>query len=94
MAALSTSSPACVGTSANSPLALAPALTPTPIPFRRFFGKGIYDGLGDGTPLGLISNNWGGTPVEHVSQKKEPRAPKTHAPKKQTRTQTLPPPKP
>lgn len=33
-----------------------------------FFGKGIYDSLkssGAPVPLGLISNNWGGTPVEH-----------------------------
>ena len=33
-----------------------------------FFGKQIYDSLkasGESTPIGLISNNWGGTPVEH-----------------------------
>ncbi len=30
-----------------------------------FFGKGVHDGLGGATPVGLISNNWGGTPVEH-----------------------------
>ena len=33
-----------------------------------FFGKRIYDSLkasGSTTPLGLVSNNWGGTPVEH-----------------------------
>jgi hypothetical protein len=30
-----------------------------------FFGKGISDDLGKEVPLGLISNNWGGTPVEH-----------------------------
>eukprot|EP00418_Pyrodinium_bahamense_P085379 CAMPEP_0179051066 /NCGR_PEP_ID=MMETSP0796-20121207/21055_1 /TAXON_ID=73915 /ORGANISM="Pyrodinium bahamense, Strain pbaha01" /LENGTH=532 /DNA_ID=CAMNT_0020747599 /DNA_START=60 /DNA_END=1658 /DNA_ORIENTATION=- len=29
-----------------------------------FFGKGVYDGLGGQVPLGLISNNWGGTKVE------------------------------
>jgi sialate O-acetylesterase len=29
-----------------------------------FFGKGIYDGLQGKVPLGLISNNWGGTRVE------------------------------
>ena len=27
-----------------------------------FFGKGIHDGLGGAVPIGLISNNWGGTP--------------------------------
>lgn len=29
-----------------------------------FFGKNIYDGLGGKVPIGLISNNWGGTRVE------------------------------
>eukprot|EP00440_Ansanella_granifera_P036161 gb/GFBE01039235.1/.p1 GENE.gb/GFBE01039235.1/~~gb/GFBE01039235.1/.p1 ORF type:complete len:533 (+),score=95.89 gb/GFBE01039235.1/:1-1599(+) len=29
-----------------------------------FFGKHIYDGLGGKVPIGLISNNWGGTRVE------------------------------
>lgn len=30
-----------------------------------FFGKGIADGLGGKVPIGLVSSNWGGTPVEH-----------------------------
>jgi sialate O-acetylesterase len=29
-----------------------------------FFGRDLYDALGRTTPIGLISNNWGGTPVE------------------------------
>jgi len=29
-----------------------------------FFGKGIHDGLGGKVPIGLVSNNWGGTRVE------------------------------
>jgi sialate O-acetylesterase len=29
-----------------------------------FFGKGVYDGLGGKVPIGLVSNNWGGTRVE------------------------------
>lgn len=29
-----------------------------------FFGKGVHDGLGGSVPIGLISNNWGGTKVE------------------------------
>jgi sialate O-acetylesterase len=29
-----------------------------------FFGKNVYDGLGGKVPIGLVSNNWGGTRVE------------------------------
>eukprot|EP00656_Telonema_subtile_P017772 TRINITY_DN19580_c0_g1_i3.p1 TRINITY_DN19580_c0_g1~~TRINITY_DN19580_c0_g1_i3.p1 ORF type:complete len:367 (-),score=43.37 TRINITY_DN19580_c0_g1_i3:28-1128(-) len=29
-----------------------------------FFGKGVYDGLDGKVPIGLISDNWGGTKVE------------------------------
>eukprot|EP00746_Dinoflagellata_sp_MGD_P167752 gnl/MRDRNA2_/MRDRNA2_98627_c0_seq1.p1 gnl/MRDRNA2_/MRDRNA2_98627_c0~~gnl/MRDRNA2_/MRDRNA2_98627_c0_seq1.p1 ORF type:complete len:540 (+),score=86.72 gnl/MRDRNA2_/MRDRNA2_98627_c0_seq1:89-1708(+) len=29
-----------------------------------FFGKGVYEGLGKKVPIGLVSNNWGGTRVE------------------------------
>jgi sialate O-acetylesterase len=29
-----------------------------------FFGKNLYEGLGGKVPIGLISNNWGGTLVE------------------------------
>ena len=29
-----------------------------------FFGKNVYDGLGGNVPVGLVSNNWGGTRVE------------------------------
>jgi len=29
-----------------------------------FFGRDLYDALGGSVPIGLISNNWGGTPVE------------------------------
>jgi sialate O-acetylesterase len=29
-----------------------------------FFGKGVYDGLDAKVPVGLVSNNWGGTRVE------------------------------
>jgi len=29
-----------------------------------FFGTGVYDGLGGAVPIGLVSNNWGGTRVE------------------------------
>ena len=29
-----------------------------------FFGKKVHDGLGGQVPIGLISDNWGGTPVE------------------------------
>ena len=26
-----------------------------------FFGRGIYNALGGAVPIGLVSNNWGGT---------------------------------
>ena len=29
------------------------------------FGREVFDGLGGSVPIGLISSNWGGTPVEH-----------------------------
>jgi sialate O-acetylesterase len=29
-----------------------------------FFGRNVYESLGGSTPIGLISNNWGGTPVQ------------------------------
>lgn len=29
-----------------------------------FFGKSVHDGLGGKVPIGLVSNNWGGTRVE------------------------------
>lgn len=32
-----------------------------------FFGRDIYDALGGRVPLGLISSNWGGTPIQHWS---------------------------
>lgn len=32
-----------------------------------FFGKQVSDGLSNQVPLGLISSNWGGTPIEHWS---------------------------
>jgi sialate O-acetylesterase len=31
------------------------------------FGKGIYDSLGGKVPIGLISNNWGGTQIQQWS---------------------------
>jgi sialate O-acetylesterase len=31
------------------------------------FGRTIFDKLGGKVPLGLVSSNWGGTPVEHWS---------------------------
>lgn len=30
-----------------------------------FFGKNVFDGLDKKVPIGLVSSNWGGTPVEH-----------------------------
>ena len=32
-----------------------------------FFGKQVYEGLNKQVPIGLISDNWGGTPVESWS---------------------------
>merc|ERR1719453_2455502 len=29
-----------------------------------FFGEGVHDGLGGKVPIGLVSDNWGGTRVE------------------------------
>ena len=43
-----------------------------------------------GIPLSLLTVDW----FHCKFQREPPRAPKTHAPKKQTRTQILPPPKP
>ena len=34
-----------------------------------FFGKQVADGLGGDVPIGLVSDNWGGTPVEAWSTK-------------------------
>lgn len=34
-----------------------------------FFGKQVSDGLGGDVPIGLVSDNWGGTPVEAWSTK-------------------------
>lgn len=31
------------------------------------FGREVFDGLGGTVPIGLINDNWGGTPVEHWS---------------------------
>ena len=31
---------------------------------RRLTGRDIHDALGGSVPIGLISSNWGGTPVE------------------------------
>ena len=33
----------------------------------RIFGREVFDGLGGTVPIGLINDNWGGTPVEHWS---------------------------
>lgn len=32
-----------------------------------FFGRTLHDALGGNVPMGLISDNWGGTPIQHWS---------------------------
>ena len=32
-----------------------------------FFGRNVYDALGKKVPIGLVSSNWGGTPIESWS---------------------------
>jgi len=44
-----------------------------------FFGRDVHDALGGKVPIGLISNNWGGTPIQHWSSPQALSACKTGA---------------